>query len=117
MISAKQLLKTTVLGTGLVCLIASSAISVEAKEWTVAERQAKLMQDINTAQKNNDLTAKEAKKLRSRLADVCRMKRKKKDKADGVITEDARIDLEKDLNGISTDIKKLSLEKRVQKPE
>lgn len=117
MISAKQILKTTVLGTGLVCLIATSAISVEAKEWTVAERQARLMQDINTAQKNNDLTAKEAKKLRSRLADVCRLKRKKKNKADGVVTEDARMDLEKDLNGISTDIKRLSLEKRVQSPQ
>jgi hypothetical protein len=45
------------------------------------------------------------------------MKRKKKDKSNGVITEDARMDLEKDLNGISTDIKKLSLEKRVQKPQ
>lgn len=117
MISAKQLLKTTVWGACLVSLVAASVLSVNAKEWTVAERQAKLMQDINTAQKNNELTVKEAKKLRSRLADVCRMKRKKKDKSNGVITEDARMDLEKDLNGISTDIKKLSLEKRVQKPQ
>ncbi|CAN5402937.1 hypothetical protein BH10CYA1_BH10CYA1_00650 [soil metagenome] len=83
--------------------------------WTVEMRQAKLMQDINLAQKHNELTVKEAKKLRSDLSDVARQKKKLRESARGALTAENNKELEESLNHISADIKKLQLEKRVAK--
>lgn len=83
--------------------------------WTVEARQMKLMQDINTAQKSKQLTDKEAKKLRSDLSDVARKKKKFKNenqKTNGELTDENKKDLEEDLNKISSDIRRLQLEKR-----
>jgi len=85
-----------------------------AKTWTVDDRQVQLMKDINAGQKAGELTLKEAEKLRSDLADVSRKKAKMKAKANGKLTADDKLKLESDINKISTDIRKLKLEKRLQ---
>lgn len=92
--------------------VSSSAL---AKDFTIYDRQIQLMKDVNQAQKTNELTDKEAHKLRKKLSIVARKKRKmlKKDDESQLSTAN-RIELEKDLNDISVEIKKLSLEKRVE---
>jgi ribosomal protein S13 len=84
-----------------------------AKEWTINARQDQLMKDINAAQKKNELTDKEAKKLRSDLADVARKEAKLRGKNNKQIPIDQQGKLEKGLNEVSVNIKKLALEKRV----
>jgi len=95
-------------------LLLTSAEFANAKEWTINERQDQLMKDINEAQKKNDLTDKEAKKLRAHLADVARKEVKMRGKvSSGKLSDADKATLEADLNGVSVDIKKLALEKRV----
>lgn len=95
-------------------LLLSSAEFADAKEWTINERQDQLMKDINEAQKKNDLTDKEAKKLRGRLADVARKEVKMRGKkSSGSLSDADKATLEGDLNNVSVDIKKYALEKRV----
>lgn len=84
-----------------------------AKEWTINARQDQLMKDINAAQKKKELTDKEAKKLRSDLADVARKEAKLRGKNNKQIPVEDQAKLEKSLNTISVDIKRLALEKRV----
>ncbi|MCA9814437.1 MAG: hypothetical protein KC652_04930 [Cyanobacteria bacterium HKST-UBA01] len=100
-------------------LLAAISLAVSsaamAKDFTIYDRQIQLMKDVNQAQKTSELTGKEAHKLRKKLAVVARKKRKmlKKDDESQLSTAN-RIELEKDLNDISVEIKKLSLEKRVE---
>lgn len=97
----------------LVCSLGISAVG-NAKSWTVEDRQMQLMQDINTAQKQKQITAKEAKKLRSGLADIARHKTEMKAKsANQKLTSDDVTTLESELNDISVKIKKVQLGKRV----
>lgn len=85
-----------------------------AKEFTIRDRQKQLMKDVNKAQKSNELTDKEAHKMRKKLAQVARKKTKMLRKANGAgLSTDNKVALEKDLNAISIEIKKLMLEKRV----
>ena len=119
MISNKNLTVQNILVAATICGAMSMPQLATAKgvTWTVEMRQAKLMQDINVAQKHKELTVKEAKKLRSDLSDVARKKKKFKnenDKTNGKLTPDNNKELEADLNEISADIKKLQLEKRTQ---
>jgi hypothetical protein len=87
----------------------------KAVTWTVEMRQAKLMQEINAAQKQNELTVKEAKRLRSDLSDIARKKKGFKSKNPGdKLTAENNSELEAALNKISADIKKLQLDKRVE---
>lgn len=90
------------------------ALSAEP-DWNVDTRTQRLMQEINTAQKENQLTDKEAKKLRSDLADIVAKKTKWRDKAKGVLTEKQKRSLEGDINSVSVKLHKLQLEKRVAK--
>lgn len=92
-------------------------LSVEAKEWSIDDRQQALMQQINEGQKANELTVKEAKSLRKDLANLAKKKANMKAKADkkNVLTKENQTELEGDLNKISVEIQKLKLEKRVQK--
>ncbi len=94
-----------------------SILSVEAKEWSIDDRQQALMQQINEGQKANELTVKEAKNLRKDLANLAKKKANMKAKADkkNVLTKENQTELEGDLNKISVEIQKLKLEKRVQK--
>jgi Skp family chaperone for outer membrane proteins len=87
-----------------------------AKVWSIDERQVQLMQDINKGQKLNQLTPKEAKKLREGLSDIARKKKKfQNGDPSKAFSDTQKSELESDLNKVSTDIKKVELEKRVQK--
>ncbi len=119
MISNKNLIVQNILVAATICGAMSMPQLATAKgvTWTVEMRQAKLMQEINVAQKNKELTDKEAKKLRSDLSDIARKKKKFKnenEKTHGKLTPENNQELESDLNEISTDIKKLQLEKRAE---
>ncbi|MCA9815349.1 MAG: hypothetical protein KC652_09545, partial [Cyanobacteria bacterium HKST-UBA01] len=79
------------------------------------QRQKALMTNINQGQKNNQLTDKEAKSLRKKLSAVSKKKAKMQRDADGgKLSSENVIELEKDMNDISVEIKKLRLEKRVK---
>ncbi len=96
----------------LLVAIASPGIS---KTWTIDERQAQLMQDVNAGQKNKELTVKECTKLRSDLADVMRKKRSMiKKSSNKQLSPKDIASLEEELNKVSVAISKLKLEKRVQ---
>jgi chromatin segregation and condensation protein Rec8/ScpA/Scc1 (kleisin family) len=92
-------------------------LPVEAKEWSIDDRQQALMQQINEGQKAKELTVKEAKSLRKDLANLAKKKAKMKAKADkdNTLTKENQTELEGDLNKISVEIQKLKLEKRIQK--
>jgi len=96
----------------LVAILGTGDI-VSAKEWTINARQDQLMKDINAAQKKKELTDKEAKKLRGDLADVARKEAKLRGKNNKQIPIEDQAKLEKALNTVSVDIKRLALEKRV----
>ncbi len=117
MISNKNLSAQFILVAATICGAMSMPQLTTAKgvTWTVEMRQAKLMQDINLAQKQKELTAKEAKRLRGDLSDVARKKKKFKNEnksTNGNLTIENTKVLEEELNHISEDIKKLQLDKR-----
>lgn len=92
----------------------SASQAYSAGEYTIYDRQKKLMEEVNQGQKTSQLTVKEAHKLRKKLAGIARKKRSMKRKSeDKSLSIDDKIALEKDLNGVSVEIKKLMLEKRV----
>lgn len=84
-----------------------------AKTYTVEDRQLKLMEEINAAQRANQLTVKEAKKLRKDLADVARDKKSMLAKGKGKLSDDDSAKLESELNDVSNKLLKLQLAKRV----
>lgn len=97
------------------CLFSGLAGSVEAKQFSIFDRQKQLMKDVNKAQKSNQLTDKEAHKMRKKLAQVARKKTKMLRKSKGAgLSSSNKVTLEKDLNSISLEIKKLMLQKRVE---
>lgn len=108
---------TTLILNALTALTCVSVLTPALANWTVEQRQYQLMQDINAGQKGKQLTAKEADKLRKRLAHVARKKAKMKEKGDGKLTENDKRELESDLNDVSVAITKLKLEKRAEEPE
>lgn len=86
-----------------------------AETMTIWQRQKALMTNINQGQKNNQLTDKEAKSLRKKLSAVSKKKAKmQRDANGGKLSSENVIELEKDMNDISVEIKKLRLEKRVK---
>lgn len=86
-----------------------------AETMAIWQRQKALMTNINQGQKNNQLTDKEAKSLRKKLSAVSKKKAKMQRDADGgKLSSENVIELEKDMNDISVEIKKLRLEKRVK---
>ena len=78
-----------------------------SKTWTVEQRQAKLMQDINAAQKAGTLNAKQSKKMRKHLADIARDKKSMKAKNNGKLTADDAAKLQSALDDASNDLKDL----------
>jgi len=87
----------------------------QSKPSIADEGQAKLMQQVNAGQKSNQLTLKEAKKLRKDLANVARKKAKMLSKTAGrKLNAEDKAKLKSDINEISENIHKLELEKRVQ---
>ncbi len=98
------------LGVGLLnaTVMASTVFSglpAQARPWTVEQRQAKLMQDVNAGQKSGVLTAKESKKLRKRLSNVARSKAKMTAKMNGKLTKADTANLQKRIDKASTEIK------------
>lgn len=92
---------------GAILIAASSfvALPAQSKPWTVEQRQAKLMQDINAGQKSGSLTAKESRKLRKRLSNVARSKAKMTAKRNGKLTAEDRTNLQNSIDKASTQIK------------
>jgi uncharacterized protein YdeI (BOF family) len=95
-------------------LISMPALA-EEKVWTIDTRANELMHRINEGQKAQELTVKEAKKLRGDLADIAHRKKMMKGDNDGKVSPEDRNKIEGDLNKVSEKIKKLELEKRVEK--
>jgi hypothetical protein len=104
-------------GFALAAVFCGSCNGVLAKApvWTIDTRAAKLMQDINDGQKSGELTVKEAKKLRSDLADIAHRKSLIKGDNEGKVSDSDKAKIEGDLNKVSVKIHKLELTKRVQK--
>jgi hypothetical protein len=90
----------------LVCA-ASTLMPLPAmsKVWTVEQRQAKLMQDVNAGQKSGKLTAQESKKLRKRLSNVARKKTKMLQKSNGKLTTSDKTKLQDRIDKTSDKIK------------
>lgn len=97
-------------GVGLLIAISMasavfSGLPAQSKAWTVEQRQAKLMQDVNAGQKSGALTAKESKKLRKRLSNVARSKLKMTVKSNGKLTKADTESLQKRIDKASSEIK------------
>jgi hypothetical protein len=115
MIPKKFLAVTLILSATIGGALLTSLSAVHAKTWTIEQRQDQLMQDINSGQKNKELTFKEAKSLRKALAGVARDKKEMLGKSqNGKLTAEDKSALEESLNKISQDLKKKELEKRVE---
>lgn len=112
MMPIRQLKRIVVLSTMIFSMFPAGSM---AETMTIWQRQKALMTNINQGQKNNQLTDKEAKSLRKKLSAVSKKKAKMQRDADGgKLSSENVIELEKDMNDISVEIKKLRLEKRVK---
>jgi len=109
----KQSQAKNVLVLVAVLCLSGLPVSAKGKVWTIDSRAAKLMQEINEGQKSGSLTVKEAKKLRSELADIAHRKHEMKGDNDGTVSEKDKLKIEGALNKVSTKIHKIGLEKRV----
>ena len=98
----------------LLVISALPALKVEAKQWTVYERQVELRKRVEKGYKANELTEKEAKKLNDRLDDIVRDADKMKSKNGDKLSYKDQGKLEKRLNAISLVIQKYELKKRVE---
>jgi hypothetical protein len=89
-----------------IAAIVFSGVPVQSKTWTVEQRQAKLMQDVNAGQKSGALTEKESKKLRKRLSNVARSKAKMTARQNGKkLTTADTANLQKRIDKASSEIK------------
>lgn len=112
MMPIRQLKRIVVLSIMIFSMFPAGSM---AETMTIWQRQKALMTNINQGQKNNQLTDKEAKSLRKKLSAVSKKKAKMQRDADGgKLSSENVIELEKDMNDISVEIKKLRLEKRVK---
>lgn len=110
-------LSTLTLATILLANTATMALNQPAqavKHYTVTQRQDALRKEVDSGQKKNELTLKEASKLRDRLTDVNNRILKMKAKNGGQLSYKDEGKVEKDLNSISVDMQKQKLQKRVQ---
>jgi uncharacterized protein (DUF3084 family) len=90
-----------------ICLqnVVLTGLPAQSKAWTVEQRQAKLMQDVNSGQKSGVLTAKQSKKLRKNLANVARKKAKMKAKTNGKLSATDTSKLQSRIDKTSSKIK------------
>ena len=98
-------------------MLAMIPCAAEAKQWTITQRQEAQRKTIDRAQRANELTKKEADKLRGQLDDIAADEIKMKAKNGGQLSYKDKAKLEKGLNGVSLRIQKYSLKKRVIKPQ
>jgi hypothetical protein len=112
-------MKFRVLATATGCLLSltilvSNCPAEAAKHYTITQRQEMLNKEVTAGLKANELTLKEANKLKDRLTDVTNHIAKMKEKNAGKLSYKDEGKVEKDLNAISVDMQKEKLEKRVQ---
>jgi predicted transglutaminase-like cysteine proteinase len=101
----------TILGAS--SLIQASPASARSAHYTITQRQEQLNREVTAGFKANELTEKEATKLRDRMADVSSDITKMKAKNAGKLSYKDQGKVEKSLNSISIDMQKEKLEKRV----
>jgi hypothetical protein len=82
------------------------------RHYTITQRQVALRAEVNSGQKSNDLTLKEADALRDRLTGITEEETKMKAKNGGKLSYKDEGKLEKKLNSISVDMTKEKLAKR-----
>jgi hypothetical protein len=103
---------------GLIALAVSciivQALPSQARKWTVTQRQNKLEAEINAGQKSGDLTFKQANNFRNDLANVLDREAKMEANNNGRLSDVDQNKIEKELNGISVNIQKKKLAKRVK---
>ncbi|MBL8085565.1 MAG: hypothetical protein JNN26_23265 [Candidatus Obscuribacter sp.] len=81
---------------------------------TVYDRQVALKKEIDAGEKSKELTLKEASKLREKLESINEKKEKMLAKNGGKLSYKDEEKMEKWLNGVSIDIQKKRLAKRVR---
>jgi len=110
----KRLKTSSVLGLATaVCLgIFLKECPAQSKTATTDEGQAKLMQEVNAGQKSNQLTPKEAEKLRKDLSHVAHNKAKMLAKSDRKLDAADTATLKSNINQVSDKIQKREQEKR-----
>ena len=101
------------LGVAAIVNCQFGSVVAKAKQWTVTQRQEALLAKVNKGEKSNELTKKEADKLRQRLSDLSEKIEKEKSKNGGKLSYKDEGKAEKALNSISLELDKLELNKRV----
>jgi len=96
----------------IMSVVSIDAASAKSKTWTITERQEALSSKVSKGETSNELTKKEADKLRSRLQDVSDKIAKSKLKNGGKLSYKDEGKMEKMLNSISVDMDKEELAKR-----
>jgi len=95
-----------------------SALEASAKpKVTITMRIERLSKKIDKGQKSNELTLKEAEKLRGEIADINAKIEKAKEKNGGKLSYEDETKMEKELNKVSVGITKKSLNKRTSSPD
>ncbi len=88
--------------------------SVEARKYTIYDRQVALEKKIDKAYKDNQLTLKEADNLKGKIKSVKEEEEKMKNKNGGKLSYEDNTTLEKDLNKISDKLHRKMLDKRAE---
>jgi hypothetical protein len=84
---------------------------------TITDRMEILSKKIEKGQKANELTLKEADKLRESINDIKERIEKAKDKNGGKLSYEDENKIEKDLNKVSVKLTAKELDKRTTSPE
>lgn len=108
------LLALSLFGAGLAISSVSFCAPGQAKKMTVYDRQVALKKEIDAGEKSKELTLKEASKLREKLESINEKKEKMLAKNGGKLSYKDEEKMEKWLNGVSIDIQKKRLAKRVR---
>lgn len=98
---------------GAVVANSLSTPTLAKRPLSISQRQVILMKRINRAERTNELTFKEANRLRDDLQSLIDREERMKEKNGGRLTWDNIGTVEKDLNKISVKIQKWQLEKRI----
>ncbi|HEY9682637.1 MAG TPA: hypothetical protein V6C86_13745 [Oculatellaceae cyanobacterium] len=106
-------LTITALGLSAMNTLVQPTEAEARKHYTVTQRQDQLKKEVDAGQKANELTLKEANALRDRLSSVAEDETKMKSKNGGKLSYKDEGKIEKKLNGISVDMQKQKLAKRV----
>jgi hypothetical protein len=97
-------------------LVAAFAVSpcVQAKKYTIYDREVALERKIDKAYKANQLTLKESDSLKNKIKDIKENEQDMKNKNGGKLSYENMNDLEKSLNKVSNKLNQKMLDKRTQ---